>query len=37
MDAWPDWHGGCLALIGPQGSGKTHLAFAWAEAAGARR
>jgi len=35
VDAWPNWHGGCLALIGPEGSGKTHLARAWAQRAGA--
>lgn len=35
LDAWPAWHGGCLALAGPAGSGKTHLARAWAERAGA--
>jgi chromosomal replication initiation ATPase DnaA len=33
LDAWPDWPGGKLALIGPRGSGKTHLARAWAERA----
>jgi chromosomal replication initiation ATPase DnaA len=30
VDAWPAWYGGCLALIGPAGSGKTHLARSWA-------
>lgn len=30
VDAWPNWHGGRLALIGPEGSGKSHLAAAWA-------
>ena len=30
VDAWPAWYGGCLALIGPTGSGKSHLAQAWA-------
>jgi chromosomal replication initiation ATPase DnaA len=35
VDAWPVWHGGVLALIGPAGSGKTHLARAWAAQAGA--
>jgi chromosomal replication initiation ATPase DnaA len=30
VDGWPNWHGGCLALIGPEGAGKTHLARAWA-------
>jgi chromosomal replication initiation ATPase DnaA len=35
VDAWPGWYGGCLALIGPPGSGKTHLARAWAMSFGA--
>lgn len=35
LDAWPSWRGGALALVGPFGSGKTHLARAWAEQAGA--
>lgn len=35
LDAWPNWHGGCLALVGGEGVGKTHLARAWADAAGA--
>lgn len=30
VDAWPDWLGGALALVGPEGAGKTHLANAWA-------
>lgn len=32
MGAWPAWTGGCLALVGPEGVGKSHLARAWAEA-----
>lgn len=35
LDAWPRWHGGCLVLFGPEGVGKSHLARAWAESAGA--
>lgn len=35
LDAWPDWHLGCLALVGPEGVGKTHLASIWAESTGA--
>ncbi len=30
VDAWPAWHGRRLALIGPEGSGKSHLALTWA-------
>src|SRR5580698_3501651 len=33
LDDWPAWHGGCLALVGPEGSGKTHLAMEWASKA----
>jgi len=36
IDAWPDWPANALALIGPEGSGKTHLAMLWAAVAGAR-
>jgi chromosomal replication initiation ATPase DnaA len=35
LDAWPAWHGGCLALVGPEGTGKTHLSRDWAARAGA--
>jgi chromosomal replication initiation ATPase DnaA len=35
LDAWPAWPGGLLALVGPEGSGKTHLALSWARRAGA--
>ncbi len=31
LDAWPLWLGGALALVGPPGSGKTHLATSWAK------
>ncbi|MEQ1707746.1 MAG: hypothetical protein ABL864_05390 [Terricaulis sp.] len=34
---WRTWPGGALALTGPQGSGKSHLALAWALEAGARQ
>jgi chromosomal replication initiation ATPase DnaA len=34
--SWPDWPANALALVGPEGSGKTHLAMIWAAAAGAR-
>jgi chromosomal replication initiation ATPase DnaA len=33
VDAWPAWHGGALALIGSEGSGKSHLAAIWAATA----
>jgi chromosomal replication initiation ATPase DnaA len=36
IDSWPTWPGGALALIGPEGSGKSHIAQAWAKAKGAR-
>jgi len=36
VDCWPDWPASAIALVGPEGSGKTHLATIWAAAAGAR-
>lgn len=36
IDRWQDWPQGKLALTGPEGSGKTHLAHVWAAASGAR-
>jgi chromosomal replication initiation ATPase DnaA len=35
IDAWPAWPDGRLALIGPEGAGKTHLATLWATRVGA--
>ena len=36
IDNWPDWPNRVMALVGPQGSGKSHLAAIWAEETGAR-
>jgi len=36
LDAWPAWPGGCVVLVGPEGSGKSLLAAAWARRSGAR-
>ena len=36
VERWPDWPNRVMALVGPQGSGKSHLAAIWAEVAGAR-
>jgi chromosomal replication initiation ATPase DnaA len=36
IERWPDWPSRVVALIGPEGSGKSHLAAIWAEIAGAR-
>jgi chromosomal replication initiation ATPase DnaA len=36
IDSWPDWPARAIALVGQEGSGKTHLATIWAAAAGAR-
>jgi chromosomal replication initiation ATPase DnaA len=36
IDAWPDWPNRVMMLVGPEGSGKSHLAAIWADEAGAR-
>ena len=36
IERWPDWPGRLIALVGPEGSGKSHLAAVWAAASGAR-
>ena len=36
IERWPDWPGRLIALVGPEGSGKSHLAAIWAELSGAR-
>jgi chromosomal replication initiation ATPase DnaA len=36
LDRWPDWPGGILAIYGPAGCGKTHLAHVWQARSNAR-
>ena len=36
VESWPDWPNRIILLVGPEGSGKSHLAAIWAEEAGAR-
>jgi len=36
IERWPDWPGRTALLIGPEGSGKSHLAAIWAHQTGAR-
>jgi chromosomal replication initiation ATPase DnaA len=36
IEGWPDWPDRMMVLIGPEGSGKSHLAAIWAHMAGAR-
>jgi chromosomal replication initiation ATPase DnaA len=36
VEAWPDWLAPVVMLVGPEGSGKSHLAAIWAATSGAR-
>jgi chromosomal replication initiation ATPase DnaA len=36
VETWPDWPARAVVLVGPVGSGKSHLASIWAARAGAR-
>lgn len=36
VERWPDWPNHVVALVGPEGAGKSHLASIWAGIAGAR-
>ena len=36
VDAWPNWPARVVAVAGPSGSGKSHLAAIWSERSGAR-
>jgi len=36
IESWSDWPANAVALVGPEGSGKSHLASIWAAASGAR-
>ncbi|PRX34981.1 dnaA protein [Meinhardsimonia xiamenensis] len=36
LDGWRDWPDARLALVGPEGAGKSHLVAVWAQETGAR-
>ena len=36
IESWPEWPARSMLLVGPEGSGKSHLAAIWADQAGAR-
>jgi len=36
IDRWPDWPARAVAIVGAEGTGKSHLAAIWAKAAGGR-
>ena len=37
VDSWPQWPSNVVVLLGPSGSGKSHLAAIWQEESGASR
>jgi chromosomal replication initiation ATPase DnaA len=37
IESWPNWPTRTIAMVGPEGSGKSHLGAIWAMAAGGRR
>jgi chromosomal replication initiation ATPase DnaA len=37
VESWPNWPSRAVAIVGPEGAGKSHLAAIWAGVAGARR
>ncbi len=37
IDRWPDWPSHAILLVGPAGSGKSHLVEVWRQLSGARR
>jgi len=36
IESWPEWPAPAVVLVGPEGSGKSHLAAIWASEAGGR-
>jgi len=36
IESWPEWPASAVVLVGPEGSGKSHLAAIWASEAGGR-
>jgi len=36
IESWPEWPASAVVLVGPEGSGKSHLAAIWAGEAGGR-
>jgi len=36
IESWPDWSARCAIIVGPPGSGKSHLVNVWCKRSGAR-